>query len=293
MVTKPSKGERIFDIFNHLLMVVLIFITLYPCWYVLVASFSDPVKIYASNGLLFWPKGFSVVTYGEVLEEAQLWLGYRNTILYVICGGFLSVMLTVSAAYVLTHKDLPGKNIITFFIMFTMYFAGGLIPTFLVVKGLGLYNSPLAIIFVNAIATYNLIMTMSYFRGLPEGLEEAARIDGAGDYTILFKIMIPLAKPIIAVISLYYAVAIWNNFMLSLIYLNDRKYYPLQMVLREILIQGNTDSVSASGTGSDAQAYAANLKFAIIVVATVPILCVYPFIQKYFIKGVMIGAIKG
>ncbi|MBQ7901565.1 MAG: carbohydrate ABC transporter permease [Clostridia bacterium] len=293
MVYKNSIGERIFDCFNYIFLTLLVFVTLYPCWYVLVASVSDPVQIFSSNGLLFWPKGFSVSSYGEVIKNVQIWTGYRNTIIYVLAGGFVSVFLTITAAFALTRKGLPGRNIIMFLIMFTMYFAGGLIPTYLVVKAIGLLNSPFAMILVNAVTTYNLIITISYFRGMPDSLEEAAKIDGAGDYTVLFRIMIPLAKPIIAVITLYYAVAIWNNFMTALIYLSDRELYPLQMVLREILIQGNTDSVAATGTGDDAQAYAANLKYAVIVVSTVPILCVYPFIQKYFVKGVMIGAIKG
>lgn len=293
MVYKKTKGERIFDFFNYLLMILLVIVTLYPCYYVLVASVSDPVKIFASKGLLLFPKGFSLSSYSEVIRSSQIWVGYRNTLFYVVAGGFLSVLLTVTAAFGLTRKGLPGKNIIMFLIMFTMYFNGGLIPTFLVVKGIGLLDSPLVMIIVNAVATYNLIITISYFRNMPYELEEAAKIDGASDYQILFKIMLPLAKPIIAVITLYYMVSIWNNYMTALIYLSDRKLYPLQMVLREILIQNNTDLVAATGTSGDAQAYAENLKYAIIVVSTVPILCVYPFIQKYFVKGVMIGAVKG
>ncbi|MBQ8525456.1 MAG: carbohydrate ABC transporter permease [Clostridia bacterium] len=293
MVYKKTKGEIIFDCFNYLFLTLLVVVTLYPCYYVLVASVSNPIEIFASNGMLLYPKGFSLSSYAEVIKSDQIWIGYKNTIIYVVCGGFLSVMLTVTAAFGLTRKGLPGKNLIMFLIMFTMYFSGGLIPTYLVVKAVGLLNSPLAMIIVNAVTTYNLIITISYFRNMPDTLEEAAKIDGAGDYTVLFRIMLPLAKPIIAVISLYYMVAIWNNFMTALIYLSDRKYFPLQMILREILIQNNTDSVAASGTADDAQAYAENLKFAIIVVSTLPILCVYPFIQKYFVKGVMIGAIKG
>ena len=179
-------------------------------------------------------------------------------------------------------------------IIFTMYFTGGLIPTFLVVKGLGLLNSRWVLILPNIITTYNLIITMSYFRGLPYELEEAAKIDGANDYRILLQIMVPLAKPIIAVIALYYMVAIWNSYFNAMIYLTDRELYPLQLVLREILIQGDTASVGgAASQAGDVQSYAENLKFAVIVVSTIPILCVYPFIQRYFVKGVTIGAVKG
>ena len=293
MVYKKSIGEKIFDFCNYLLMFLLLVITLYPCYYVVVASLSDPVKVAATNGLLFYPQGFSASSYYEVLKSSQIWYGYANTVFYVLVGGSMSVLFTVMAAFALTRKNLPGKNILSFLILFTMYFHGGLIPTYLVVKSIGLLDSRWVMLLINVVATYNLIITMSYFRGIPDSLEEAAKIDGASDYTVLFKILLPLAKPIIAVIALYYMVAIWNDFMTSLIYLNDRTKFPLQMVLREILIQNNTNSVAASGSGDDAQAYAENLKYAIIVVSTVPILCVYPFIQKYFVKGVMIGAVKG
>ena len=291
MIYKKTKGEIIFDIFNYLLMFLLIIVTLYPCYYVLVASVSDPVKVFATKGLLLTPKGFSISSYFEVLKSSQIWLGYRNTLFYVCAGGLISVLLTVSAAFALTRKGLPGKNLIMFLIMFTMYFHGGIIPTYLVVRGVGLLDSPLIMILINAVVTYNLIITISYFRNMPYELEEAAKIDGAGDYTVLFKIMLPLAKPIIAVISLYYMVSLWNDFMTALLYLSDRKLFPLQMILREILIQSKTSVVA--GAADEAQAYAENLKYAIIVVSTIPILCVYPFIQKYFVKGVMIGAVKG
>lgn len=293
MLYKKSVGERTFDIFNYVLLGLLAIITLYPCYYVLMASVSDPVKILASNGILLYPKGFAVYTYKEVLQSAQIWNGYRNTLIYVVCGGLLSVVLTITAAFALTRKDLPGKNALMFLILFTMYFSGGLIPSYLVVKGLGMLDSPLAMIIPNAITTYNLIITISYFKSMPDSLEEAAKIDGANDYSILLKIMIPLAKPIIAVISLYYLVALWNDFFHALIYLDNRALFPLQLVLREILIQNNTSMVAATGTADAALAYAENIKYATIVVSTLPILCVYPFIQKYFVKGVMIGAIKG
>ncbi len=293
MINQKSIGSRIFDVCNYIILGLLVVVTLYPCYYVLIASISDPVEILASNGMLFYPKGIALHTYKEVMQSAQIWTGYRNTLIYVVCGGLLSVILTVTAAFGLTRKGLPGRNILTFMILFTMYFSGGLIPTYLVVKGVGLLDSPLAMMIPHAINTYNLIITISYFKSMPYTLEEAAKIDGANDYSILLKIMIPLAKPIIAVISLYYLVALWNDFFNALIYLDSRSLFPLQLVLREILIQNNTAAVAATGTADEALAYAENVKYATIVVSTVPILCVYPFIQKYFVKGVMIGAIKG
>lgn len=288
---QKSVGEYIFDVFNYIFLFLLIIITLYPCWYVLVASMSDPVKIYGSGGILLWPQGFATYSYGEVLKSSQIWNGYRNTIFYVLVGGALSVYLTITAAFALTRKNLPGKNIILFLIMFTMYFSGGLIPSYLVVKGLGLIDTPWVMVLIHAVSTYNLIITISYFRSMPDSLEEAAKIDGASDFVVLYRIMVPLVKPIIAVIALYYMVALWNNYFTALIYISDRKLYPLQLVLREILIQNSTNSIATSQADVE-QAYAENVKYATIVVSTLPILCVYPFLQKYFVKGVMIGAIK-
>lgn len=291
MVYKKTLGDRIFNAANFIFMILIMLIMVYPCWYVLMASFSDPVAIYGNGGILLWPKKFGIYTYQEVLKNSQVWLGYRNTVLYVACGGLLSLFLTISAAFCLTRRGLPGRNGILFLILFTMYFSGGLIPSYLVVRSLKLLDTPFAVLLPGAVSTYNLIITITYFRGLPYELEEAAKIDGAGDYTVLFRIMVPLATPIIAVIALYYMVGIWNNYFTPMLYLNKRSLFPLQLFLREILIQNNTASITASQSDS-AQAYAENVKYAIIVVSTVPVMCIYPFLQRYFVKGIMIGAIK-
>ncbi len=291
MVYKKTLGDRIFNAANFIFMILIMLIMVYPCWYVLMASFSDPVAIYGNGGILLWPKHFGIYTYQEVLKNSQVWLGYRNTVLYVACGGLLSLFLTISAAFCLTRRGLPGRNGILFLILFTMYFSGGLIPSYLVVRSLKLLDTPFAVLLPGAVSTYNLIITITYFRGLPYELEEAAKIDGAGDYTVLFRIMVPLATPIIAVIALYYMVGIWNNYFTPMLYLNKRSLFPLQLFLREILIQNNTASITASQSDS-AQAYAENVKYAIIVVSTVPVMCIYPFLQRYFVKGIMIGAIK-
>lgn len=293
MKFKKSAGETVFDITNYTIMLIMIIVTLYPCYYVLIASVSDPVRIYEGNGILLFPKGFSTNAYADVLSYKQLWTSYANTIFYVAVGGFLSVVVTIMSAFSLTRRDLPFKNLIMFAILFTMYFSGGLIPTYLVVKSIGILDSRLAIILPALMSTYNLIITISYFKGLPYELEEAAKIDGASDYTILLKIMIPLAKPIIAVISLYYMVAMWNEYFSAMIYLNKRSLYPLQLVLREILIQNDTASMGSASNAGDVQSYAENLKYAVIVVSTIPILCAYPYIQRFFVKGVTIGAVKG
>lgn len=293
MKMKKTFGEKIFDCANVLILLALTFITLYPCWYVLVASVSEPAALYNGSSLIFWPRNFGLYSYETVLGNTELWTGYRNTIFYVAAGTLLSVLLTTSAAFCASRKDLPGKNTIMLLFTFTMYFAGGMIPTYLLVRNLGILNTPLAMILPHAVNTYNLIITLSYFRSIPDALEEAAKIDGAGTFTIFWRIMMPLAKPIIAVISLYYAVAYWNDYMSALLYITDKDLKPLQMVLREILL---TDGTTGQGEGismDEGAAYAANIRYATIVVSTIPILCVYPFVQRYFIKGVMIGAVKG
>ncbi len=294
MKYKKSVGEQTFDVCNYLLMIALVIVTLYPCYYVLVASLSDPTRIYEGSGMLLYPKGFVTGAYQSVFSYTQLWISYANTLYYVLVGGFLSTFVTVMTAFALTRKGLPFKNTIMMGILFTMYFSGGLIPTFLVVRSLHLLDTRWAVILIPLVNTYNLIITISYFRSLPYELEEAAKIDGASDYRILLQVMIPLAKPIIAVIVLYYMVALWNSYFNEMIYLTTRNKFPLQLVLREILIQNDTASVGGSASNAgDVQSYAENLKFAVIVVSTIPILCVYPFVQRYFVKGVTIGAVKG
>lgn len=289
---KRSKGEKIFAVFNTLILLGLLIVTLYPCLYVLFASVSDPVDLYNGSKLLLAPRGFNLANYHHVIKNNLLWTGYGNTILYAVVGTTLSVFLTLLAAYGLSRKDVPGQKIILMGMIFTMYFSGGMIPTFMVVKNLNILDTRLAMILPAAINTFNFIIMLSYFRGMPVELEEAAKIDGANHYRILFKIMIPLAKPTIAVICLYYAVAIWNDYMGALLYINSTERYPLQLVLREILFQG-TMSQAGSGQVDQADAIAETIKFATMVVSTIPILCVYPFIQRYFVKGVMIGAVKG
>lgn len=293
MVGKRSASELLFDILNYVTLTLLIIVTIYPCLYVVFASFSDPVLIYKGSKLLFWPRGFTTGTYELVFKYPALWTSYLNTIFYVVAGTAISMLLTIMGAYGLSRRYLPGRMIFTFIIVFTMYFAGGMIPSFLLVKDLKLLDTVWAMLLPGAVNTFNLIIMLTYFKGIPETLEEAAKIDGANEYLILFRIFIPLALPVIAVIALYYAVAKWNTYFQALIYINDRKLYPLQIVLREIIIQNDPAMLQGMGVYDDMDAHAENVKYATIVVATVPILSFYPFLQKYFVKGVMVGAIKG
>lgn len=297
MIYKKPMGEKVFDVFNYLLLALFSFLTLYPCLYVLFASVSDPVLIYRGSKILLFPRGFGLGTYKVVFDNPMIWISYRNTIIYTGLGVLVSMLLTLMGAHVLSRRYLPGRNAIMFIIAFTMLFSGGMIPGYLLVRSLNMLDTLWSMVFPGAINTFNLIIMMSYFRSIPDSMEESAKIDGANDFLILFKIMVPLALPVIAVVSLYYIVGNWNSFIPPLIYLNKRELFPLQLILREILI-GNDMTAStgvlqnAGAGGNDYQAYAENVRYATIVVATIPVLMVYPFLQKYFVKGIMLGAIK-
>lgn len=292
MNMKRTNGEKVFAVFNTIFLCALVIATLYPVLYVLFASLSNPIDFYKSGKFLLKPAGFSIESYKIVFKNSLIWTGYLNTIFYAAVGTFCSVLCTVLAAYCLSRRNLPGKNAIVMAMMFTMYFGGGMIPHFLVIRSLGLLDNRAVMILPGLVSTYNFIIVLTYFKGLPYELEEAATIDGANEWTVLFKILLPLSKPVVSVIALYYLVGIWNNFMTALLYLTDTSKYPLQLVLREILFQGAANSQTMAQV-DDASASAETMKYAVMVVSTVPVLCVYPFIQRYFVKGVMIGAVKG
>lgn len=296
MIIRKSIPERIFEGFNGVFMVLLLIVTIYPLLYVVFASISDPKILMATEGFLWGPVGVPTVKgYLLTFNNPNILIGYRNTIFYVVIGTFLSVLLTAIGAYVVTRKYFKIKKIMMIMITITLFFGGGMIPTFLVVKSLGMYNSVWAVILPGVISSWNLILMKTFFQGIPPSLEEAALIDGGNDWDILFKVIFPLSKPVLAVMVLYYGVGIWNSWFGPMIYLRDRTLFPLQLFLREILMQGATSggqipSVDAMQTESY---YKELLQYCTIVVTTLPILCVYPFLQKYFVKGVMIGSIKG
>ncbi len=291
---KKTVSEIIFDIINTLFMIVMIVVTLYPILYVLFASLSDSNRLLAHSGLLIKPIGFQLAAYKEVLKNPMVISGFGNTLYYVVFGSFLSMVVTTLAAFALSRKRLWIKKYINVIIVITMFFSGGLIPTFLQVKALGLYGSRMAIILPTLLSTYNLIVLRTAFYAFPESLEEAAKIDGANDFQVLFKLVIPLSKATMAVVLLFYAVAKWNDWFQASIYLRERSKYPLQLYLREVLINSSTDSMTTgAATGQDALAVSESIKYATVMVSTLPILIIYPFLQKYFVKGVMIGAVKG
>ncbi len=293
MVMKRTRIENIMYTMVIAFMVALIVLTAYPLVYVLFASISDPAELMRFRGVLTMPLGFSLAAYKAVLENPMIAIGYRNTIFYVVAGTALNLALTVLGAYALSRKNVMLKNWIMFGIVFTLFFSGGIIPSYLLVsQTLNLQDNPLALILPTAISTWNLIVLKTSFEAVPVALEEAARMDGANDFQILWKVFVPLSLPALAVITLFYTVAHWNAWFGAFLYLRNREWYPLQLVLREILITSTTDSMTTGVSSGDVMPIAETIKYATIVVATLPILCIYPFLQKYFVKGVMIGAIK-
>lgn len=286
---KRSLGERVFSVFNTILLLLIALVTLYPFAYVVFASISDPVKIISNQGILFWPDGFSLSAYKKVFQNPSIYIGYGNTLFYVILGTAVNIYATASAAYVLSRKNLMLKRFFTLMFIFTMYFSGGLIPTYLLMDQLNLIDNRLGLILPVAVSTYNLLIMITGFQGISAALEESAKMDGASHWTILFRIIIPLAKPTIMVIMLYYAVGHWNAWFRAMIYIRDTNKMPLQLFLRNILTRSQLGAMSGS---SDIEDVGMTIKYATIVVSTVPILFVYPLIQKHFVQGVMIGAIK-
>jgi putative aldouronate transport system permease protein len=284
-----SKGENYFMIFNYCFLALIAFATFYPMYYVLTASFSQNNLLMQHTGLLLAPKGFSVGAYDRVFKNPMILLGYRNTLFILVMGVLLALFMTSLAAYFLSRKNVYFKKPIMMAITFTMFFSGGMIPAYLNLRDLGLTNTLWGLIFPGMISTYNMIIMRTSFNSIPESLTEAAYIDGAGHIQILFKIVLPLSKAIIAVMILYYGIAIWNAWFWASAILRRRELFPLQVILREILLQNSALEMAGGG---DQEAISETIKYATIIVATVPVLTIYPFLQKYFARGVMLGSIK-
>jgi len=290
---RKSVGERIFELGNTLFMLGLILVTLYPLLYVLFASLSAPAQLAQHRGMLLRPLGFTLDAYNRVFANPSISTGYRNTLFYVVAGTGLNLVLTSLGAYALSRKNVLWKVPLTILVVFTMFFSGGLIPTYLLVgRTLNWLDTPWAIIVPTAINTWNLLVLKTAFEAVPASLEEAARIDGANDFTILWRIVIPLSLPALAVITLFYAVSHWNAYFQALVYLRDRSLFPLQLILREILVANSVDSMTAGVAAGDAEPIGETIKYATIVVATLPILLIYPFLQRFFVKGMLVGAVK-
>lgn len=289
-----SKGEKVFSAINVILLAVFGFICAYPIYYIVMGSFSEPMEMMKHVGeFLAKPYGFSLAAYKTVAENRMIPQGYLNTLLYLTVGLIVNMTFTSLGAYALSKKTMALRNPIMLMVSFTMFFSGGMIPTYLVVQELGMIDNWTAMVFPTAINTFNLIIMRTSFQELPEELFESMRIDGGNEWQIFFHIAIPLSPAVLAVIALYYGVYHWNSWMPAMLYMRTRENYPLQLVLREILINNDLSSMGGNASDGDQEYISATLKYATIIVATVPIMCVYPFLQKYFMKGVMVGAIKG
>lgn len=293
---KRTPGEKVFNVINYLVMIVLCIVCLYPLWYVLVASLSDPVQMYANRGILLWPlQPMTTKGYTLVFEDPNIPRSFLNTLIYLGVGTLLNMFVTCMGAYGLSRKGLFWNGKVMKLIAFTMYFSGGLIPFYLMVQQMNLLDTYSGIILPVLVNTWNLIVMRTSFAGLPDSLEESARLDGANDWIILWRIFLPLAQATVAVIALFYAVYWWNNWFNPSLFLQDKTKYPLQLRLREILLKNDTNSMTQVGAVGQSQQeqYRLLVKYCTIIVATVPILVVYPFLQRYFVKGVMVGSIKG
>lgn len=301
---KQSRADVVFDVLNITLTTVILIVIIYPLYFTLIASVSDPTAVSLGQTNL-WVKDFTLEPYKNVFKNSRIWLGYRNTIFYTVFGTCWNLLLTMPTAYVLSKKNLPGRSAISWYFLFTMYFGGGLIPTYLTVLKLGLVNTPFTIVVLGGLSVYNMIVSRIFFQNsIPADLYEAAKIDGASEFRQFFRIALPLSAPIIAVIALYYGVGRWNDYFTALIYLNDSEYVPLQIVLRDILIQNKSMASmmqqenmmldEATREYYDRMKHMAEgMKYSVIYIASAPLLIAYPFVQKYFVKGVMIGSLKG
>ncbi|MDR1568925.1 MAG: carbohydrate ABC transporter permease [Oscillospiraceae bacterium] len=288
---KPfSLADASFNTVNFLIMTVVVFITLYPFWYVLVASFSSMNHLYTSQ-LLLWPDGLNLTSYRFVLSNDRVPRAFLNSAFIVVVGTAISMLLTTLGAYVLSKPYLPGRNAFTGFIVLTMLFSGGLIPFYMTVQFLGLIDTIWALIIPSAISSYNMIIMRNFLQGIPSALEESAHIDGATHLQVLLRIYLPLSAPVLATITLFYAVSYWNSFFYAIIFLNRQELQPIQVLLREVLQQSRVDMLVSEDYRLNSPTE--TVKMALVIVTIVPIIVIYPFLQKYFVKGVLIGSLKG
>lgn len=295
MTQQKTVSDWIVDIIIALIILAIVVVVVYPLWFIVIASFSDPTAV-AQGQVTILPKGLSLGGYSKILTDSRIWVGYRNTILYTLVGTAVNLVVTIPSAFALSRREFKPRRIIMFLFAFTMFFSGGLIPSYLLMKQLGLLNSMWVFILPGAFGVYNMIIARSFFESsIPEELRDSARVDGVSYFGFFFKIVLPLSSAIIAVIGLYCFVGHWNDYFTGLIYIRNQDQQPLQNVLQMILLanQANNGANNSTMTAAQTQNFADQIKFGIIIVSTLPLLVIYPFLQKYFNKGVMIGAVKG
>jgi len=290
---KSHIGNRAFDVCNMGLMVLFVLVTLYPFYYILIVSVSDGLAVMRQEVIL-WPKGVNLASYRIIFQDPYLGQAFVNSVIYTVLGTAINMICTVAGAYPLSRKHFVARRFFTGIIVFTMFFSGGLIPLYLVVMRLGLLDTVWAIVLPGAISTYNLIVMRTFFQSIPDSLYEAAFLDGANDLRILLTVVLPLSMPILATMILFYAVGHWNSFFNAVIYLKEKSKYPAQVFLRNIVVSDQMSAQNAAiGSGGDFLAVTTTVKYAVIMVVSIPIICIYPFLQRYFVKGIMIGSLKG
>lgn len=290
---KASPGDKWFDAINLFLLGIATLLILYPLVFVLSASFSNPSALFEGRVWLI-PVEFNLSSYIRVFKDPNIMNSYLNTLIYTLLGTTINIVLTICAAYPLSRRDFVGRNTLMMLFTFTMFFSGGLIPTYLLVKNLGMINTIWAIVIPGAVSVWNIIIMRTFLQSIPYEIQESAQIDGSSNIHTLIRIVLPLSVPVIAVMVLFYGVAHWNAFFNALIYLSDVKQYPLQLIIRQILLQNQMgEMVDATESSVDQLLIVEGIKYAVIVVSSIPVLMLYPFLQRYFVKGVMIGAIKG
>lgn len=287
--------DTIFLMVVYGIVIMLSLMVLYPLWFVVIASVSDP-DLVANGQVLLFPKGITWEGYKYIFRDKRIWIGYRNTALYTVAGTMIALFITIPAGYALSRKDMLGRGIVMKLLLLTKYFSGGLIPTYLVVRSLHLVNTPYVLMILGSFSVFNLILCRTFFMNtMPLELQEAAEIDGCNMFQYFFRVVLPLSKAIIAIMALYYAVGHWNSFFNGLIYVTDSKLYPLQLILRDILISGQSidPEMMDSETLELMRQIARTIKYGVIIVSSLPVLMIYPFVQKHFVKGVMLGSVKG
>ncbi len=292
---RESLPDRVFNVVNIVLMLLILIIIIYPLYFIILASFSTPETV-ASGQLLLWPKEFYLDGYKKIFEYEPIWTGYRNTIFYTISGTAINLAVTIPAAYALSRRNLMGRSFLMLLFSFTMFFSGGMIPAYILVKNLNLLNTPWAMILPGAASVWNIIVARTFMQqNIPDELYDASVIDGCNDFQFFFQIVLPLSKAIIAVMALFYAMGHWNNYFSALIYLDNRELHPLQLIIRDLLIQNQIGFEMGSNiTGIAERArLAEQMKYGVIIISSLPMMLIYPFIQKYFEKGIMIGSLKG
>lgn len=291
--SRMTRGDRTLDLFGYVILTLIVLLCAYPIYFVIIASFSGPQYV-NSGEMLLYPKGFTLGGYKYVFQEKRIWIGYGNTMIYMVCGTLLGVIVNLMAGYSLSRKDLPGRGFIMAAFVVTMYFSGGMIPTFLQIKKLGLLDTRLVLIILGSVSVYNIILIRTYFSSnLADELRESAFIDGCTNTRFFFQFAVPLSKAIIAVIALYTCVGYWNSYFNAQLYIVDQSKYPLQMFLRIILMMEVDVKDANAEVASEMGRIVQIIKYSVIVVSTLPIMCLYPFLQKYFVQGVMIGSLKG